>query len=124
MDMLSPDLRDKLGQFLDGMLGIEELEEWIVARLRVFMEPPDTPDASVVAAIELGLAEMSDGIRSEAQFRDLMRHVLLEHSRLLVVFLPVPESRSETYSANQTANILVSTAPAATLAREGLLVRP
>ncbi len=122
--MVSPELRDKVSEFVDHEITPAQLEEWLVPRLPIFLESAESTDADVVAAIELGLAEMTDGIRSEAQFRDLMRHVLLEHSRLLVVFLPVAESRSETYSANQTANILVSTAPAATLAREGLLVRP
>ena len=54
--MLSSDLRDKVLQFVETSITTSQLEEWLVPRLPLFLRTPDTVDANVVAAIELGQA--------------------------------------------------------------------
>ncbi len=103
--MISLELRDRVRQFAYGEISATQLEEWMVPRLRLLLESVESVDADVVAAIELGLAEMSDGIRTEAQFRDLMKQVLREHAAASV-FLRA-DTRDETTSANLTSPLVL-----------------
>jgi len=103
--MISLELRNKVYQFVDGAISATQLEEWMVARLRLFLESVESADADVVAAIELGLAEMSDGIRTEAQLRQFMKQVLREHAAASV-FLGA-DTRDETTSANRTSALVL-----------------
>ena len=121
--MVSPELRDKVSQFVDCEMTAVQLEEWVVPRLRLFLHSPETADEDVVAAIALGLVEMSDGIRTEAEFRSLMKRVLLKHEVVSIAFPSAREPRGVTSSANQTATLLVPTAPTTMLAWRGLSVR-
>jgi len=103
--MISFELRDRVYQFVDGEISAAQLEEWMVPRLRLLLESVESADADVVAAIELGLAEMSDGIRTEAQFRDLMKQVLREHAAASVFLRG--DTRDETTSANGTSALVL-----------------
>lgn len=103
--MISLELRNKVYQFVDGDISATQLEEWMVARLRLLLESVESVDADVVAAIELGLAEMSDGVRTDAQFRDLMKQVLREHAAASV-FLRA-HTRDEPTSANRTSALVL-----------------
>ena len=102
--MISLELRDKVYQFVEGEISATQIEEWVVPRLRLFLESVESADADVVAAIELGLAEMSDGIRTEVQFRDLMKQVLREHAAASVFLRAHP--RDDTTSANRTSELV------------------
>jgi hypothetical protein len=78
--MLSYELEKMVLQYIRCEITIEQLEDWLVPRLPVFLRLPHSSDSDVVAAIELGLAEMSDEIRNEAEFREFLSDVLREHS--------------------------------------------
>ena len=103
--MISLELRDRVRQSAYGEISATQLEEWMVPRLRLLLESVESADADVVAAIELGLAEMGDGIRTEAQFRDLMKQLLLEHP-VVSVFLRT-HTRDEPTSANRTSALVL-----------------
>lgn len=124
--MVSPELRDKVSQFVDCEITAVQLEEWVVPRLRLFLHSPETADEDVIAAIALGLVEMSDGIRTEDEFRNLMRQVLLEHAAPWATITFAAESADPTSSANRIVNLLVRTPPSATATwtRTRVLVLP
>jgi len=103
--MISLELRDRVRQFAYGEISATQLEEWMVPRLRRFLASVESVDADVVAAIELGLAEMSDGTRTSDEFRDLMKQVLLEHP-VVSVFLRA-HTRDEPTSANRTSALVL-----------------
>ena len=78
--MLSYELREKIFQCVNHDIDIEQLEDWLVPRLPIFLKSLDTTDAQVVDTIELNLAEISDGITTEYEFRKLLEDILQEHS--------------------------------------------
>jgi len=105
--MFSLELREVVSRYLAGDLALEQLEDWIVPRLQASLESPHAPDAAVVSAIELGLAELSAGIRSEAEFRQLLRDVLQDYP----VFLNLtcaPAKQVITSSSNRASYHLMS----------------
>jgi len=98
--MLSSELRDKVFEFVESSITINQLEEWLVPRLSWFLRDPNSTDADVVAAIELGLSETSSNIKTIEEFRDDLRRVLRENNTIQV-FYPAG-MRVETSSSNRT----------------------
>ena len=60
--MISFELLNKGQQFINKEISVHELEEWIVPRIHIFMVPAESDNADLVATIELGLAEIGEGI--------------------------------------------------------------
>lgn len=77
--MLSPELRDVVVSYIRGQRSLDSLIEWYTPRVFDLIADPHSPDADLVAAIELCLAEMDDGIRSEDEARGYLQAVLEEH---------------------------------------------
>jgi hypothetical protein len=73
---ISSDLLDKINQYLDNQITISELEEWLVPREPFLLREPESDDSDIIGAIELGLAEMSAGLRVEDDLRRLFREAL------------------------------------------------
>ena len=82
--MLSLELKDKVLQYIDSSITLEQLEDWLVPRLPIFLRKSEAADADVVAAIELGLAEISNEIRTELEFRSLLTKALRGQTAVLV----------------------------------------
>lgn len=87
--MLSYELSEKVTKYLDKEISLSELEEWIVPRLPIFLQSPQSSDAEVISAFELGLAEMTDSIRTEDEFRKLLQQALSEQSEISFQQTPV-----------------------------------
>lgn len=101
--MISFELKEKIYQVIDSDITFEQLEEWLVPRLPEFLALPNSAEADVVSAIELGLAEMNDNIRTRDEFLALLQTVIREHDTTLVTY-HVPSSGSYTTgSLNQTS---------------------
>jgi len=115
--MFSYELLEKVLKYVNNEIDIEQLNDWLVPRLPNFLSSLDTPDAIVADAIELGLAEMSDGIRTEDEFRSLLQDVIREH-RAVLDFSPV-DQRSQldmTKSSNSISSpTILSHSPVPTL---------
>ena len=77
--MLSNELREKLLDFSEKAISIEQVEEWLVPRMPDFLQSPYSADSDVIAAFELGLAELDSGTRTEEEFRSLVKEALQEH---------------------------------------------
>lgn len=70
--MLSFMLKEKVLAFLAGELTLQELEEWYVPRLPLLVTNLESVETELVSALDLGLAEMNDGIRTEDELRILL----------------------------------------------------
>ena len=90
--MLSYELRKVIYEFIQSNITVQQLEEWLVPRLPTLIKKHDSSDADVVATIELGLAEMSDGVRTEEDFRRLLIGVVCEQATV------PPSYSSESFS--------------------------
>lgn len=102
--MISSELKDKVFQALDSSITVEQFEEWLVPRLPAFLASPNSADSNVVAAIELGLAEMSDNIRTRDEFLMLLKTAIQEEETILTIYPPssLPEFTVTSSSSSQT----------------------
>ena len=100
--MLSSELKEKIIEFIETEITLEQLEEWFVPRLPIFLRSPHTTDADVVSAIELSLAEVQEEIRTETEVRDYLKEVLSEQDTIEVSFPSKPSWKVENSSSNQT----------------------
>jgi len=83
--MLTPELKQKIIDYLRQEISLQELEEWMIPYESHFLADPDSADADAVSAIELCLAEWSNGLRSEENVRRLLREVIEKHETVQVV---------------------------------------
>ena len=90
--MITSELRDILTRFVSSELSVEQIEDWIVPRLATLIEHPDSANSQVAAAVELALAELSTGIRSEAEARSLVKEALDEQR---LTWVEYPEGTAE-----------------------------
>lgn len=74
--MLSYELREQVILAIDEAITLAELEEWIVPRLPLFLERPDSDDAEMIAAIEMALAEVGNSLIDELEARTMLRESL------------------------------------------------
>jgi hypothetical protein len=79
--LLIPHLLSQVYDFLQGRITRVELEDWIVPRLHILFADLDSPEADLAAAVELGLAEMSDGLIDEEEFRNELHDVIRPYLR-------------------------------------------
>lgn len=103
--MISSDFRDKILQVVEGSITIEQLEEWLVPRLPVFLTSPDSTISDIVAIIELGLAEMSDGVRTKDEFLELLQNVAEEQETILTYYPPSLPDPNVSGSSNETTPV-------------------
>ena len=94
--MLSYEFKDVIFEFIQSNITVQQLEEWLVPRLPTLIKEQDSSDADVVATIELGLAEMSDGIRTEEDFRKLLFDAVCEHKMESALNATTSSSSTET----------------------------
>jgi hypothetical protein len=99
--MISSDLREKILQYIESDISKTQLEEWLVPKLPEYLRYPESADADVVSAVELGLAEMMAGIRTEDDVRTFLRHVIQEQVGT-TFFPPASDLKVESTSSNQT----------------------
>jgi len=74
--MLSLELRDWIARYISTEISLEELENWVVSHLPELAADPHSDDSALAAAVDLCLAEYSDGIRTEEEIRHYLRDAL------------------------------------------------
>jgi len=99
--MLSSELSNKILEFVESSITMSQLEEWLVPRLPFFLRIPDSADADIVSAVELGLAEVSSEIRTIEGFRNYLRYVV-QGRNVLALYPANLSQRTESGTANQT----------------------
>jgi len=60
--------------YVDGFISLEKLEDWYVPKLEELVDNPDT--VGIIALLELGLAEMYDGLQTEDELKNNLRDII------------------------------------------------
>lgn len=92
--MISNVLRNKVLDLNEKKITVEELEEWIVPHLPMFISDPDSGDADLAAAIELGLAELASDIRTYENFVGYLLRVMQDNTVVYTVYPTTTSSGS------------------------------
>lgn len=100
--MISSILRDTILDFVESRITAHDLEEWFVPRLPDLIRYPDSADADVISAIELGLTELDLNIRTREDFVNFLKRVLREHSVVITYLRATPTAVNQTGSSNAT----------------------
>ncbi len=115
--MISPELLQVCQSYLDRRLTLSQLEEWLIPLLPSLAQESNSGDAEISATIEQGLAEMTDRITTEVEFRDTLQHALGRQSLVVNWFLGNYDSHSfdvRSGSSNQYVRILRTAASSTT----------
>jgi len=84
--MLTSELFDIVDQYLERVISLQELEDWLVPRLPFFFKLPYSSGEELVTAIEVGLAEISDKTLTEEDFRSSLRDAINRQVAYTVTF--------------------------------------
>lgn len=101
--MLSNELREKLIDFAEDSISVQEIEEWLVPRLPDFLHSPIGADADLIAVLELALAELSAGIKTEDDVREMMHKALQAHPSSWMFYSPISNQRTISGSSGTTS---------------------
>lgn len=99
--MLLTDLLSAVYEFLEDRITLDELEDWVATRFPELFRIPQSPAAKLAATIELGLAEMSDSLIDEDDFRSELRNAVQQYTTIRLDY-PRPETSTVTESSNAT----------------------
>lgn len=102
--MVSDDLRRLLLGFAENEVSIVQLEDWLVPNLPVLLSDPASPNADIVSAVELGLAELSRGVRSPDDFRRFVKKVLAEQFSVWTNYPAAHGTWNSSGSSNDTSD--------------------
>ncbi len=67
-------LRWYIWLYANDYIKLETLEKFYVPKLEYFIDKPETKD--IVAQLELGLAEMDDGLQTEEELKNDLREAI------------------------------------------------
>jgi hypothetical protein len=80
--MLPLEMVDRAHGYLNGDITLHDLENWVVHHLESLLAEKGSMTYLLVAAIELGLAEMGMGDIEEETFREQLQRFLSAHHRV------------------------------------------
>lgn len=98
--MLFDDVLFMVYQYLEHAIGLEELEGWVLARLPLLFGSPDSAVADLAATIELGLAEIDDGLIEEKEFQQRLE-AAIRVQETFTIFYPAESPIIVTGSCNK-----------------------
>lgn len=101
---LTPEIFSKVFQYLGGKINVEDIEDWLVPHLYEFLTLPPCSASELAGVIELGLAELSIGQRSEHDFRAMLQEYIREHNTITIDMTP-PEPVCTGTSADSANNV-------------------
>ena len=101
--MIALELKELVDRYIHHEINIAEFEDQLAPRIFDLISEAESPDSKLVAAIELGRVDMSDGSSSEDEFRAMLTNELRKHVNALV-FYPVRPDRTQTSSANKMSS--------------------
>ncbi|MFC2069747.1 hypothetical protein ACFLTB_01030 [Chloroflexota bacterium] len=66
----------KVNDYLEKRLSLWELESWLASMLNIYLSNPNSEAAELAGAIELGLSEINDNVKTERGLRRSLRDLL------------------------------------------------
>ena len=85
--------------YVDGTISLDDVQEWLVPRLGIFLADPHSTASELAGLLELGFADIAADEADEREFRDLISGFFREHDSIQ---LP---SEVQTAAANSTVSI-------------------
>lgn len=73
---ITSEIYKKAIEYLNNEIRLSAFENWLVPNLGQILNLPPCPARDLAGDIELGLAEMSNGQRTETDFRSMMRDLI------------------------------------------------
>ena len=89
---ITSDLYKKVIQYLNDEISVTQFENWFLPNFGEILSLPDCPPRDLAGDIQLALAEMSNGDRTEAELKALIRDLI--ESSDIVICAPAPYSVS------------------------------
>ena len=103
--MLDSELLKIIDRYLARAISLEELEDWLVPRLPALFRMRFSTISDLVAEIEAGLAELSDQMRTEEEFRHLLKNCIQQVQAVWANY-PTEDRMTYTESSNQASPTL------------------
>jgi hypothetical protein len=100
--MISPDLKAKISEYVASRISLADLEEWMAPRSTGFYEDPYSLEAKLTGQIDLALIEISNGLMSEDDLRQVLATEIARESGLVVVF------RADSYPVTGSSSVTVT----------------
>ena len=70
------ELSAKVNAYVNDECSLSDLETWLAPRLSYYLSNPDSHAGQVAIAVELGLAEVKDGITDEGSLQQALARLL------------------------------------------------
>jgi hypothetical protein len=80
---ITSELYKKLIQYLNDEISLTQFEDWFLSNFGQIINLPDCPPRDLAGDIQLALAEMSNGDRTETEMKGLIRG-LIESSDIVI----------------------------------------
>jgi hypothetical protein len=80
---ITSELYKRVIQYLNDEISVAEFEDWFLPNLGQIINLPDCPPRDLAGDIQLALAEMSSGNRTEAEMKYLLKG-LVESSDIVI----------------------------------------
>ena len=90
--------------YVNGNRSLNDFENWIVAHLDQLLSVSDSDTRELVNVEELGRAEMSEGHRTEDEFKEELRQFIRSHPTIITGFDEVSDLKTTSSSATQTTD--------------------
>lgn len=103
--MLTSQVFNVVDQYLERVITLEELEDWLAPRLLLFFKWPYSSLTDFITEIEVALADMSEQRQTENEFRSLLKN-LLEQAQVVWANYPAEDVTTYAESSNQASPIL------------------
>lgn len=95
-----------VNDYLDGRITLAQLEEWLTPRLRAVLSTPDTDIAYIAGTVELCIAEIAGGIRTERSAKTFLRRHLADRLRVPVIYMEYDASPTRVISGSSSRYII------------------
>jgi len=101
---MSFELSSRLQDYLRRRATLQDMESWLVPRLPLYLDDPDSAAGQLAGAIELLLSELHAGLRTERSLRAALRRY---HTRLQTIWIRYPSVEAEdTATSSSTPRLL------------------
>ena len=95
------ELHSKIYEYVSHKISLQELESWIVPRLPYFISQTDSSVEELASAVELCLAELQAGLRSQRSIRAFLARQLGDNP---IIWAAVDESQAQDTTGSATSS--------------------
>ena len=68
--------------YVDGTISLDDVQEWLVPRLGIFLADPRSTASQLAGLFELGFADIAAGEADEDELRELVKECLRENETI------------------------------------------